>query len=242
MIGWLLPEENGGRIRLEPVRLEGLPLLRVSVPLGQKMRRPERRVARAGRLLRERGVRRVLAPAGFAGWAYLAEAGLRPVDPLPLYRALAARLVLALLACRGIPPAGAVVLLRGQRVDCALARAAYALCPRVRTLALSVPEGGARLCRLLREEYGAAVAETLGGARADAVVDFAPGQPPLSGALTLYGAAPDLAGMTLDLPGLRASGLETPPLLRALWEEKGLPLGKIEISAMVRRQFDLTEG
>lgn len=242
MIGWLLPEERGGRVRLEAVRLEGLPLLRAAVPLGEGTRRPERRLLRAGRLLRERGVRRVLTPADFGGWACLAEAGLRPVEALPLYRALADRLVLALLERRGIPPVGAAVLLRGQRVDRALSRAAHALCPRVRTLALAVPEGGAELCRRLREEYGAAVAETLGGAAADAAVDFAPAGPPLPGALTLWGTAPELAGIGLCLPGLRPCGLEIAPLLRVLWEEKGLALGKIEISAMARGQFDLTEG
>ena len=242
MVGWLTPEEGRGRLRLEQEQVRGLSLLRACVPLGRNGRRWERRLRRAALKLHESGVRRVLVPEGFEHWALLEEAGLCGVDPLPLCRAMATRLILTLLEWRGVDPARAVVLLRGTRVDRHLFETAHALCPRVRTLVVSVPQGGEALCRCLREEYGAAVPEAAGGLHPDAAADFAPVEPALPDGLRLYGPVPGLAGLELSPPGAVLPDADRLPLLALLWEEGRIPLGEITISAPETGQISLTEG
>lgn len=231
MVGYLVPEEGRGRLRLEQVQVRGMPLLRACVPLGWN---GERRLLRAARRLREAGVRRVLTPPDFVGWDLLERWGLAPVEPAPLCRALTAPLLLALLARRGVEPARATVLLRGERVDRVLFEAAQVLCPQVRTLAVSAPDGGAALCRLLREEYGAAVPETARSLCPDAAAELAPGERPVPGALHLYGPAPGLAGLGLRAPGAGLPGTEPLALLTLLWEAGRLSLREIEIFTIDR--------
>lgn len=241
MVGWLVPEVGRGRLRLEQIQVRGMPLLRAGVPMGWSTRGGLRRLRRAARGLREAGVRRILVPEGFAGWPQVVEEGLFPVDPVPLCRVLAPRLALAMLESRGVEPGRAAVLLRGRRVDRALFETAHTLCPRVRTLALAVPDGGAELCVLLRQEYGAAVPETLGGMRADVAVDFAPVLPDMPGNLVLCPPVPCLSGLELRARSAELPGVESLPVLALLWEEGRLPLGEIEIFTTRQGQISLTD-
>ena len=102
-------------------------------------------------------------------------------------------------------------------------RAALALCPRVRRLTISAPRGGERLAAWLRQEYGLPILPA--DAPAQAVLLLQPGAEPdaadgsaLCPALTLFGPAPDLAGLRLAAPDLAQEDREALPLLSALWE------------------------
>ena len=64
------------RIQFSPERVLDMPILRAEIP---EPWRP-RRLRRAARALRKRGVKRVLVPVGFAEWDTLESTGLGPVE------------------------------------------------------------------------------------------------------------------------------------------------------------------
>lgn len=212
---------DGGRSRPKQALLYGLPVLRCQTdPEGFW---GERRLKRAGRSLYSGGVVRALVPPGFDRWPLLLALGLRPMDPGPFLRAHAAPLTASLLERQGLAPDRATVALRGQRADGAMLRAALALCPRVRRLTISAPRGGERLAAWLRQEYGLPILPA--DAPAQAALLLQPGAEPdaadgsaLCPALTLFGPAPDLAGLRLAAPDLAQEDREDLPLLSALWE------------------------
>lgn len=212
---------DGGRGGPRRALLYGLPVLRCQTdPEGFW---GERRLKRAGRSLYSGGVVRALVPPGFDRWPLLLALGLRPVDPGAFLRAQAAPLAASLLERQGLAPDRATVALRGRRADGEMLRAALALCPRVRRLTISAPRGGERLAAWLRQEYGLPILPA--DAPAQAALLLQPGAEPdaadgsaLCPALTLFGPAPDLAGLRLAAPDLAQEDREALPLLSALWE------------------------
>ena len=180
----------------------------------------ERRLKRAGRSLCAGGAVRALVPAGFDRWPLLLKLGLRPVDPGAFLRAQAAPLAASLLERQGLAPDRATVALRGRRADGEMLRAALALCPRVRRLTISAPQGGEELAAWLRREYGLPILPA--DAPAQAALLLQPGTEPEDAnpcpALTLFGPEPDLAGLRLSAPDLAPTDREDLPLLSALWE------------------------
>ena len=111
-------------------------------------------------------------------------------------------------------------------------RAALALCPRVRRLTISAPRGGERLAAWLRQEYGLPILPA--DAPAQAALLLQPGAEPDSPApcpaLTLFGPAPDLAGLRLAAPDLAQEDREALPLLSALWEGGRLTAEQLKIT------------
>lgn len=209
---------DGGRSRPKQALLYGLPVLRCQTdPEGFW---GERRLKRAGRSLCAGGAVRALVPAGFDRWPLLLKLGLRPVDPGAFLRAQAAPLAASLLERQGLAPDRATVALRGQRADGAMLRAALALCPRVRRLTISAPQGGEELAAWLRREYGLPILPA--DAPAQAALLLQPGTESEDAgpcpALTLFGPEPDLAGLRLSAPDLAPTDREDLPLLSALWE------------------------
>ena len=209
---------DGGRGGPRRALLYGLPVLRCQAdPEGFW---GERRLKRAGRSLYSGGVVRALVPPGFDRWPLLLALGLRPMDPGPFLRAHAAPLTASLLERQGLAPDRATVALRGQRADGAMLRAALALCPRVRRLTISAPQGGEELAAWLRREYGLPILPA--DAPAQAALLLQPGTEPEDAnpcpALTLFGPEPDLAGLRLSAPNLAPTDREDLPLLSALWE------------------------
>ena len=176
----------------------------------------EGRVRRAGRALRRGGVGRVLAPADFDRWDLLEQAGLRPLDTGPFLRVQGPRLALGCLERQGLAPDRSTVALVGGRADRDMARAAAALCPKVRSLVISAPRGGRELALWLREEFGMAVLPRQ--APAQVALNFCPGQEREEPALDLFGPVPRLGGLTLSAPALREEDRCSLPLLAALWE------------------------
>lgn len=209
---------DGGRGGPQRALLYGLPVLRCQAdPEGFW---GERRLKRAGRSLCAGGAVRALVPAGFDRWPLLLKLGLRPVDPGAFLRAQAAPLAASLLERQGLAPDRATVALRGRRADGEMLRAALALCPRVRRLTISAPQGGEELAAWLRREYGLPVLPA--DAPAQAALLLQPGTEPEDAnpcpALTLFGPEPDLAGLRLSAPDLAPTDREDLPLLSALWE------------------------
>ena len=209
---------DGGRGGPRRALLYGLPVLRCQAdPEGFW---GERRLKRAGRSLCAGGAVRALVPAGFDRWPLLLKLGLRPVDPGAFLRAQAAPLAASLLERQGLAPDRATVALRGRRADGEMLRAALALCPRVRRLTISAPQGGEELAAWLRREYGLPILPA--DAPAEAALLLQPGTEPEDDnpcpALTLFGPEPDLAGLRFSAPDLAPTDREDLPLLSALWE------------------------
>lgn len=209
---------DGGRGGPQRALLYGLPVLRCQAdPEGFW---GERRLKRAGRSLCAGGAVRALVPAGFDRWPLLLKLGLRPVDPGAFLRAQAAPLAASLLERQGLAPDRATVALRGRRADGEMLRAALALCPLVRRLTISAPQGGEELAAWLRREYGLPILPA--DAPAQAALLLQPGTEPEDAnpcpALTLFGPEPDLAGLRLSAPDLAPTDREDLPLLSALWE------------------------
>ena len=228
MLGQLVFDEKQSRPRR--ALLYGLPVLRCQTD-------PEgfggvRRLKRAGRGLYTGGAVRALVPAGFARWPLLLKLGLRPVDPGAFLRAKAAPLAATLLERQGLAPDRATVALRGKRADGEMLRAALALCPRVRRLTISAPRGGEELAAWLRREYGLPILPA--DAPAQAALLLQPGTEPEGPApcpaLTLFGPAPDLAGLRLSAPDLAPADREDLPLLSALWEGGRLAPDRLKIT------------
>ena len=221
---------DGGRGGPRRALLYGLPVLRCQAdPEGFW---GERRLKRAGRSLCAGGAVRALVPAGFDRWPLLLKLGLRPVDPGAFLRAQAAPLAASLLERQGLAPDRATVALRGRRADGEMLRAALALCPRVRRLTISAPQGGEELAAWLRREYGLPVLPA--DAPAQAALLLQPGTEPEDAnpcpALTLFGPEPDLAGLRLSAPDLAPTDREDLPLLSALWEGGRLAPERLKIT------------
>ncbi len=214
MLGELIYAAGGdGR----PRRREryGLPLLTAQVPPGGWRERG--RLRSAAKRLSRLGACRVLVPPEFTRWELLEAFGLGPVDPLPFLRVYAGELTLAALERAGSDPRHSAVALRARRVDRDMVRAAEFLCPRVRELAISAPQGGEALSSWLRREYGVPVRPD--GADVAAVVRF-DGSAPAGGGreLSLFGNSPQLAGVCPRAAGLSEEDREDLSLLAALWE------------------------
>ena len=169
----------------------------------------ERRLRKLEQLLLRSSVSRVILPESFPHRTLLER--LRPVDPMPLYRAAADLLVLKLLDSKGVPPSEAAAVLAGPRLCPELCAAAHLLCPTVRRLRIDVPgEEGADFSRDLRRKFGIAMLPPTADADVTAVFG------PTCGAadLKLYGSSQIR---------MSANGIEPPegieqPVLQLLWE------------------------
>lgn len=224
MLGMLSWSEERG-VKAERVGLMGMPVLQVSFPGGGRWKKYHLRRA-AGKLARQ-GVRRVLVPVGFDRWQELERYGLCPVEPAPLYRAMADRLALAELARRGVENRRACVALRGEHVDGDLERAARMLCPKVRTLLIQVDWGGERLSRELYRDFGAALQPE---GRPDVAVRFGGKEQP--GELVLWGDL-EHSGLELETEGKTLpEGVEPMPLLTALWQSGRLSLEELRVNTI----------
>lgn len=217
----------GGRGGGEWGRLYGLPVLRTRTdPEGWL---GEGRLRRAGRTLQRGGVLRTLVPGAFDHWPLLAAYGLSPVEPEPLVRAAGDELALEALRRQGVDPDRATVALRGLRADPDMARTAALLCPRVRHLIITAPQGGERLALWLRREFGIPVLPQEEGGQVG--LYFSPGAGGEETVrLTLYGPEPDLAGLALSVPELAEEDRSDLPLLSALWQGGRLEKGDLKIT------------
>lgn len=224
MLGRIVYQTGGGRLRLEEERICGVPVARVEFdPEGW---RAQRRLRRAGRLLAKAGVRQVLTPAEFDRWETLERYGLRRVDPVPFLRAHGAELAVAALRRAGKRPERCAVALRAERVDRDVVRAAEVLCGQVRDVCISVPRGGESLRGSLRWEFGAAVRPDWEGVAA--AVRFDPGTWEQAELLVdLFPPGPDPQYVWVRLKEGEWGETERFSLIAALWERG--KVGKTEL-------------
>lgn len=225
MVGYLYRAE-GRRLllRTAPVRLHGLPLLGAALPEGEGLRRLDR----CARALRRAGCRRVLTESGLAGPELpelLARRDLAPVDPLPLCRAKAPELVLALV--ERLPFRRRRVALRGENAQAAWSLAS-ALCPQIGTLLLDFDRGEEELACRLRAVYGAAALTLDQGPEPQVSVELSRREGSAGTTLRLWGE-PDLAGLELTAGEDPEGPLDGLPLLELLWETGRLDLGGITV-------------
>lgn len=184
---------------------------------------------RAARLLRRAGVRTLLPRQGQdkAAWH---ELGLTAVPVTPFCREQAALLALAGLKRQGREAEQSVIALRGAQVTPALQRAAMALAPQVKGLALSVGRGGDALAELLYDACGMGILSERGNAPA-AALEFSPVQGervPMT--FRLYGEEPELCRARFSLPGLALpEGYRELDVLAALWQCGGLEPGELTV-------------
>ncbi len=177
--------------------------------------RLERRLRRAEGTLLKAGAGRVLLPEGFPYASMLR--GLKPVDPLPFWRAIADRLVLGAMERTGTKPQKGRAALSAPRLSAELRQTAERLCPQVRGLVIDVPGVGQDYARWLHLRYGLPVSPPSAGAEVTAA--FGPGGGRWGTALELYGARPDLAGLTVSAPGLDLPEDCAAQMLALLWEQ-----------------------
>lgn len=228
MVGYLYPlgpEEKRrrlwgrGRPRIEPVRVHSLPLLGAGLPPGGGLRGLDR----GAKALRTRGCARALTAPGLDCTELpeiLHRNGLTPIDPLPLCRAKAPQLALALV--EQLPLRRRCVALRGEDARAAWPMAA-ALCPQVGMLLLDFDRGEEELARRLREVFGAAALSLRQGPPPQVSVEFTPRGEAVGTPLRLWGT-PQLAGRKLT-----GVGEEYLPLLELLWETGRLRLEDIAV-------------
>lgn len=228
MVGYLypLPEERRrgrlwgwGRPHVEPVFLHTLPLLGAGLPPGELSRQLDRGV----KILQKKGCVRVLTAPGLDCRSLpeiLRRNELAPIDPLPLCRAKAPQLALALV--ERLPLRRRCVALRGENGRDAWPAAA-ALCPQVGMLLLDFDRGEEELARRLRAVYGAAALDLCQGPPPQVSVEFAPRGEAAGTPLRLWGT-PELAGCKLT-----GAGEEHLPLLELLWETGRLRLEDIVV-------------
>lgn len=179
MFGYVEWTQENGRIAAEETEILNLRFWSVAIP--RKAGTPEfllrRRCESAARRLQRLGVTRAVFPENFTQWDAFSKYGIRPTDPLPLYRALAAQLVQCALDSRTLSERTAVVAVRSDRLTMEVQQAVTELCVRNRYVLLDAPDRDGDLCRRLRREYGVPLvqtgdAEQLG--RADVAVCFSP--------------------------------------------------------------------
>ncbi len=215
MVGELICVQGRGRGKAEPSSLGPLAAARwtVYVPEGLSPRRLARRLLRAERGLAKLGAGRVVLRGGFPYGDRLRL--LRPVDPLPLWRGLAAELALGALEREGVPPGRGRVALSAPRLCGELTAAAERLCPLVRGLVIDAP-GGEDYARSLQARFGLPVTPPAAGA--DVTAAFGPGGGRWGRCLELHGAV-DLGGLTVEAAGLELPEDCADQVLALLWEQ-----------------------
>ena len=201
-----------------------------------------RRCRRAARQLQRLGVTRAVFPEDFPYTAEFARWGIRPVDPLPMYRALSGELVQAALEDRGPDRQGTLVAVCADRLTAEVRQAVTALCIRNRYVLLSAPDREGAFCRQLRREYGVPLVQTTDPAqlgRAGVVVLFSPRPGDFRGqtVLELYQGG-TLPAYRLTLEGGEAlpGGCDRPQLLGSLWTAGAIRPGQVAVSREKRRE------
>ena len=227
MVGELVHLREKGRRKPEFAEIGGLAVTRCTLydPPGLPQWRLEYRLRRAERTLVKAGTGRVLLADDFPYRDLLRE--LRPVDPLPFWRAIADLLALSALEQAGIRPERGRVALSAPRLCPELRTAAERLCPRVRGLVIDAPGVGEDYARWLHLHFGLPVTPISAGA--DVTVAFGPGGGRWGRSLELYGQA-KLDGLAVTAEGTQLPEDCRDQVLALLWERGALDRSALVIS------------
>ncbi len=223
MVGRIQYKRERGRSQPRSESVCGLTVLTVDLcePEGLGQKKLDRRIRKLEQTFRGAEISRVIVPNSFPYCEQLTL--VRPVDPMPFYRAAADLLVLDLLRQKGIPPGVAKAALAGPRICPELCAAAERLCRTVRKLRIDVPgEEGADFSRYLQYEFGVPVVPRT--AAVDAVVAF--GETGEEADLCLWGKSEVC---------LRVEGVELPEeieqsVLALLWEQGRVKREQIRVT------------
>lgn len=222
MVGWIRYSRGGGRSQPQTEVLYGMTVLTMPFyePDGSRQKRVERSLRKLEQAFRRAGISRVIVPDNFP---YRDCLGLiRPVGPMPLYRAAADLLTLEVLHRKGIPPGGARAVLAGPRLCPELCGAAERLCSVVRELRIDVPgEEGEDFSRYLQHEFGVPVIPRT--VSVDAVIAFGETGEPSD--LRLWGEG----GIRLGAEGLELPEEIGQPVLALLWERGRVKREKLRV-------------
>ena len=219
MVGELVCLQEKGRGKPELAEAGGLAVMRCTLydPPGLPRWRLKRRLGKLEGALIRAGAGRVLLRPDFPYRGLLRE--LRPVDPLPFWRAIADLLALSALERAGIRPERGRVALSAPRLCPELRTAAERLCPRVRGLVIDAPGVGEDYARWLHLHFGLPVTPISAGA--DVTVAFGPGGGRWGRSLELYGQA-KLDGLAVTAEGTQLPEDCRDQVLALLWERGAL--------------------
>lgn len=232
----LLMEAEGRRCRWGVERIAGLRFFAVYLPRRRGLLR-RLTLLRAAKWLQKAGVRRCVFPEGLAENAAFLRRGIRPVEPLPLLRRLAAPWALCELKGRGVGES-CTAAVAADRWSRDVEESVTALALRLRYAAVDCP-GSERLARTLRGEYGVSLRSPTRERleQAEALVLFAP-RPELRQknpvVLRLYPGGAQALPTLLAPPKTEAdlpAGADRPALLCALWQGGALRAEEIQVKS-----------
>lgn len=179
-VEWGSASQDRG-VRLAQRRILNLPFCCVSIP--QSAKTPEwllrLRCAQAAGKLQKKGICRAVFPEFFPFLDVFARRNIVPIDPVPLYRILAADLTETTVREQNLSTASAVIAVCADHLTSQVRQTVTQLCARCRYVTLSCGDGGEPLRRKLRREYGAVLVlsnDPQQLARADVLVRFSPRQ------------------------------------------------------------------
>ena len=222
MVGWIQYKSERGRSHPQTEVISGITVLALPFyePDGLGQKKLKRRIRKLEQSFRRAEISRVIVPEQYPYRDCLTL--VRPVDPMPLYRAVADLLVLDILKRRGISPGEARVALAGPRLCPELCAAAERLCRNVRELRIDVPgEEAGDFMRHLRYEFGVPVVPRTVAVDATA-------------AFEKCGEAADLQLWGDCRIRLRSEGIELPEkieqsVLALLWEQGRVKREKLRV-------------
>ncbi len=239
MLMWAQPRRWGKSVLVAAQRVAGAPFWRADVaPLRQDGQPSHRRILRAGKALKARGVKQVVVPRDFAHWEWLEACGLEKVPTLPLRCVIAADWLRWLLRERPGPLSEARILVAADRLTGEVVRTVTELALRHRYVLVDLPYGSGELCRRMQREYGAAI---LSGptqeqmSRADGAVLFAPRSAAPAVSVRLYDKEAALPPLSLP-PVMEESlpeGADRGQLLGALWNMGVLRPGQFTVGSEI---------
>lgn len=117
-------------------------------------------ISRAAALLNREGVIRAVFPEEFPWLELFAGEHIQPVDPIVLYRAVAAELVQYRLMSVGERGKGIAVAVCASGLTDEVRRTVVELCVRNRYVMLFTPGRNDEFCRKIRREYGVPLVQT----------------------------------------------------------------------------------
>lgn len=157
MLGLIEFEESGAKLCLASRQIMGAVFLSLKLGKSSGGLFVRRSVARWARRMYEQGVRSAVFPLDFPYTALFIRQGIRPVDPLPLHRAMCAACVHRRLAELGIGADRAVVAIAARHMSREVEETVRAIAMNYRYVLLSVESGGEAFARDMLRKYGAAL-------------------------------------------------------------------------------------
>lgn len=212
------------------------------VQICRRERTPElllrHRAANAAKRLSRMGVSQAVFPEQFSFQNIFSRRGIFPIDLLPLYRSVTAKLADSVMKSRGLSNRTAVLALYGRTMSSELERAVTELCIHNRYVMLDAPDPEGKLCRRLRREYGVSLVLTENANQlmsADLLILFDSredlGEENAEKILPLYPGA-ELPVPELCLPGQKIpNDCCRPQFFAALYELGVIRPGQLEVSA-----------